>query len=143
GFLPWLLEPRFEPGSLPGFAELDQWHFGISYFMRPGVTVETNVYLARLPTVWLGGALVLVVASLARRLMGSVGAVAAALACVTCPPLLAHFSLATTDGCMTFFSLLALERAVVLGLTPVPSLGGLITLGLSVGAAVASKQTAV
>jgi len=143
GLLPWLLEPRFEPQLLPGFAELDQWRFGVSYFTRAGVTVETNVYLARLPTVWLGGALVLVVASLARRLMGSLGAVAAALACVTCPPLLAHFSLATTDGCLTFFTLLALERAIALALAPVPSVRGLVTLGLAVGAAIASKQTAV
>jgi 4-amino-4-deoxy-L-arabinose transferase-like glycosyltransferase len=143
GLLPWLLEPRFDPSSLPGFAELDQWRFGVSYFTRPGVAVETNVYLGRLPTVWLGGALVLVVAMLARRLMGSVGAVAAALACATCPPLLGHFSLATTDGCVTFFSLLALERAVALALAPVPTVRGLVTLGLSVGAALASKQTAV
>jgi len=143
GLLPWLLEPRFEPASLPGFAELDQWRFGVSYFTRPGVNVETNVYLARLPTVWLGGTLVLVVAALARRLMGSVGAVAAALACATCPPLLAHFSLATTDGCVTFFSLLALERLVALSLAPVPTARGVVTLGLAVGTALASKQTAV
>lgn len=143
GFLPWLLEPRFDARALPGFAELDQWRFGISYFTRPDVSVETNVYLARLPTVWLGGALVLVVASLGRRLMGSVGAVAAALACVTCPPLLAHFSLATTDGPLTFFWVLALERAVVLALAPTPTVLGLVGVGLSLGAALATKQTAV
>ncbi|HEX5100361.1 MAG TPA: hypothetical protein VFV94_12715 [Polyangiaceae bacterium] len=143
GLLPWLFQPRFEPRSLAGFIELDQWRFGVSYFTRPGVNVETTVYLARLPTVWLGGALVLVVASLARKLTGSVGAVAAAVACATCPPLLGHFSVATTDGCVTFFATLALERAVALAMMPAPSVRALVGLGLAVGAALASKQTAL
>ena len=68
GFLPWLLGPRFDPTRLAGFDALDQWRVGAAYFGRPELNVETTLLLARLPVILLGGALVLVVASLARRL---------------------------------------------------------------------------
>jgi hypothetical protein len=140
GFLPWLLGPPLDPSRLSGFATLDQWTFGASYFARPELNVETTLLLARWPVILLGGALVLVVARLAERLAGPRAAVAGALLCVCCPPLVAHFSLATTDGALTFFSALTAERAVAL--VRRPTRRGLVGLGCALGAALATKHLA-
>jgi 4-amino-4-deoxy-L-arabinose transferase-like glycosyltransferase len=140
GFLPWLLGAPLEPERLAGFATLDQWTFGASYFARPEQNLETTLLLARCPVILLGGALVLVTASLARRLSGPRAAVSAAFLCVACPPLVAHFALATTDGAVTFFSALGAERAVAFARTPTRR--ALAGLGLALGAALATKHMA-
>jgi 4-amino-4-deoxy-L-arabinose transferase-like glycosyltransferase len=140
GFLPWLLGPELEPERLAGFATRDQWAFGAAYFARLGFGLETLVLLARAPVIVLGGALVLVVASLARRVGGSVAAVAAALLCASCPTLVAHFSFATTDGALTFFSALCAERAVAFA--DEPTRRRLLALGAALGAALATKHLA-
>ena len=140
GLLPWLCGPPLEPQRLAGFARLDQWTFGAAYFARPGLDVDTTLLLARLPVILLGGASVVVVASLARRLGGSLAAVAAALLCVACPPLVAHFSLATADGALTFFSALTAERAVAFGQKPTRA--HMRDTAVALGAALATKHLA-
>jgi 4-amino-4-deoxy-L-arabinose transferase-like glycosyltransferase len=140
GFLPWFLGPPLDPTRLAGFASLDQWTFGASYFSRSELNLETTLLLARFPIIVAGGALVVVTASLARLLGGPVAAVAAAYLCVTCPPLIAHFSLATTDGAVTLFSMLSAERAVAFGRKPTRA--RLLALGSALGAALATKHMA-
>jgi hypothetical protein len=99
------------------------------------------MFWARLPLIFVATALVFAIYMLGRRLIGDAAAVGAAFLCAFDPNILAHSFLVTTDvGVATF---LVLFMVALWDYLSRPSLARAIISGIALGAALASKYSAV
>jgi 4-amino-4-deoxy-L-arabinose transferase-like glycosyltransferase len=117
------------------------WHYGRDFLYNGPVPGDRLLSLARVPNVLLGTALVALVGWWAFRIWGKWAGLLALTLAVLEPNLVAHSSLVTMDLGQTFWIFLIvyllweyLER---------PSAGLLLAMGLTAGAALASKHSAV
>lgn len=135
-----LLRPRlpldtiwWEAGEWYNFADLFMW--------ETNSNAEQIVFLARLPVIGLGLALVTLVHRWATHRFGPWGGLLAAAFCALDPNILAHARLATTDVGGTFFAFLAayvLWRALRR-----PSILRVLWAGVALGLAFAAKLSAL
>lgn len=86
----------------------DQWNYGDMFFYKSQNNVESILFWARLPFIFLTLALVYLVFLWARTLFGAKAGLVAAILTAFSPNILAHGRLATTDIGVAFFFLLAL-----------------------------------
>lgn len=129
--------------QLPSWPQEDRIRLAQEFLweFEPQPNIERILLLARLPIVWLGVLLGAVVARWAWMLFGRIGQITALLLFALSPNLLAHFSLATTDGPLT-----AVYTAALFTwwrFSKRPSVGLWILAGLSLGLALGTKLTAI
>ncbi|OGD57200.1 hypothetical protein A2V71_02180 [Candidatus Berkelbacteria bacterium RBG_13_40_8] len=99
GFFIGLVRPNL-PKETPG--DIDQWQYGDKFFYQVGNNPDTLIFLGRLPIILLTLALFYLVFLWASEVWGVKAGVLSLLFAVTCPNLLAHGHLATTDLILAF-----------------------------------------
>ncbi|HSP35258.1 MAG TPA: phospholipid carrier-dependent glycosyltransferase [Thermoanaerobaculia bacterium] len=116
----------------------NHWVAGRRFLYRSGYDAYRILFLARLPTIALFVALVLVVYWFVLRQTASpMWALGAAALTAFCPNLMAHGRLATVDMALTFFAFSA--SALLLVLLERPSAAIAVLLGVATSAAILSK----
>ncbi|MCA8955170.1 MAG: glycosyltransferase family 39 protein [Planctomycetes bacterium] len=138
-----VLRPSLPPveGDPGRWNEIEQWHYARRFLYENRVDADTILWWARIPTVVVGVLLGLLVFSFARALYGTRGGLLALFLYALSPNILAHTRLATQDLALSACMLWA-ARAFW-GFTRAPSWRGAVHSGLAVGAAVATKSTAM
>ena len=121
--------------------ESDHWGVGREFLWRSGVDGHRMLFVARLPTIALFAALIVVMYWFVRRQTGSEGwALAGAVLVGLCPNVMAHGRLATVDLAVSFFTFAATALFIVAIETF--STRAAIGMGICSACAVMSKTSA-
>jgi len=129
----------FPRGAL--WEQAEEWNIGRIFVHENRVSNDTILFLARLPILGLSLLLGWTIFLWGRSLFGARGALLALALYVLDPNVVAHSGLVTTDLGVTLFIFLTVHALWRWSVRPSPA--GLILLGLSFGAAFASKFTAL
>ena len=122
----------------PGWKGGNHWIVGRGFLYRSGHDAYRILFLARLPTILLFAALIVVMYAFVCRQTGSAAwALAAAALTGFCPTLMAHGRLATVDLALAFFSFTA--TVLLITLIERPKASTAIVFGLAAVAAPMSK----
>ena len=119
----------------------NEWLIGRDFLYRSPVPADQILMLARIPNLVLGAALIGVIGLWAYRLWGCAAAFLGMALAVLEPNLVAHASLVTTDTGATFFTFLTVY--LLWEYMACPSWCLLLSIGTSVGLALASKYSAI
>lgn len=133
-------EPRLDL-SHPSWESAEQWDFGRHFFQTAEADTARLVSVARIPTVILLMAMVILAYYLAAELYSPRGGLIAAALCAISPNLLAHGRLATTDFVQAFM-VLATAYAFV-RFVGKPTVGRAVLAGIALGLALLTKYSAV
>lgn len=133
-------DPRVDL-SHPSWESAEQWEFGRHFFETAEVDTARLVNVARIPTVILLMAMVVLAYSMGVHLYGPRGGLIAAALCAMSPNLLAHGRLATNDFVLAFM-VLATAYAF-LRFAGKPAASRAVLTGVALGLALLTKYSAV
>ena len=138
---PLLLLDLRDPAEDPDLRADRRWELSIRMLHRNEVPAEAILLLARAPSILLLGGFAVFLYLFAARELGGWGGAATVSLLATSPTWIAHGSLATTDSFVAVFA--ASAALALIRLFETWRVGWLVAAGLLVGAALASKMTAL